>query len=353
MPPLFVFILAGGSGERFWPLSRTPTPKHLLRLLGERTLLEETLLRFRGIVPDDHLFVLTNAQQIEGCRAAVPWLPATQFVAEPAKRDTAPATALAVGLAQARDPEAICALFPADAMIHDIAAFQKNFSDAVELSTREDALITFAIPSTEPATGYGYLELGDLLPPGTQGSSLRRVRRFVEKPDLAKAKAYLATGNYAWNAGMFVWQARVFLEEARRNAPALADFIAQFPLENTALYLEEKFPALPKISVDFAILEKASSVLSVQAEFDWDDVGSWTALPRHFPQDTLGNTVRGTASLLDSRDSIVVSTSGRTVALCGVHDLVIVETADALLVCSRDAVERIKSLQPHLPPEVR
>jgi mannose-1-phosphate guanylyltransferase len=360
MSSLFVFILAGGSGERFWPMSRAATPKHLLRLLGERTLLEETLLRFRGVVPEDHLFILTNHQQLEGCREAVSWLPPEQFLAEPAKRDTAPAAALATGFARARDKSAICALFPADATIHDIAAFQNNLRDAVEAATSQEALITFAIPPSSASTGFGYLELGEPLAPGgapgaTPGcarSTVRKVQRFVEKPDQATAEGYVASGNYAWNAGMFVWQSAVFYQETQRHAPELATFIENFPTGDPSAYLETHFPTLPKISVDFAIMEKAAAVLSVQASFDWDDVGTWTALPRHLGEDGQGNTVRGPVALVDTSGSIVLS-SGRTVALCGVSDLVVVETPDAILICSRDAVQRIKELQPLLLPEVR
>lgn len=352
MNSVFVFILAGGSGERFWPMSRTSTPKHLLRLLGERTLLEETLLRFRGVVPEDHLFVLTNHQQLEGCRQAVSWLAPSQFLAEPAKRDTAPAAALATGFAHARAGDAVCALFPADATIHDTEAFQRNLRDAVDAAKAQDALVTFAIPPSYPSTGFGYLELGETLAAGSAGSTVRKVQRFVEKPDLETAEKYLASENYAWNAGMFVWQARVFLEETKRHAPELTTFIENFPAGDPAAYLQTHFATLPKISVDFAIMEKAAAVLSVQASFDWDDVGTWTALPRHLGKDDQGNTIKGDASLVDTTNSIILS-SGRTVALCGVRDLVVVETPDAVLICSRESVQRIKELQPLLPPEVR
>ncbi len=349
---LFVFVMAGGSGERFWPMSRSRKPKHLLKLLNEKTLLEETLLRFCGIVPPERIFVLTNQQQIEACKDAVPWLPASQFVAEPAKRDTAPAAALATGIARKADPAAICALFPADATIHQVAEFQKNLRDASFVASQNRALLTFAISPSFPSTGFGYLKLGESLPPAPENTPTVRVDRFVEKPDEKTAEAYLASGTYAWNAGMFLWQTDIFLEECRSSAPELAAFIENFPPSDLPAYLENSFASLPKNSVDYAIMEKAKAVLAIKTSFDWDDVGTWTALPSHLPQDANNNTSRGSLASVDSRGNIVVA-NGRTIALCGVSDLVVVETGDAVLICHRDAVQKIKELQPQLPEELR
>jgi mannose-1-phosphate guanylyltransferase len=349
---LHIFIMAGGSGERFWPLSRQEKPKHLLRLLGERTLLEETLLRVKGLVPEERIVVLTNEAQLASCREAVPWLAAEQFVAEPAKRDTAPAAALATALAYRRDPEAVIALFPADAAIDSAENFCHTVRDAVEAAVREQALGTIAVTPNSAATGFGYLQLGAALSELPGGSDGAHVDRFVEKPDQATAEQYLQAGNYAWNAGMFVWPAAVFLDECRRLAPALATFIEEFPDGDFQPFLQEKFAQLPKISVDFAIMEKAAKVISVAAGFGWDDVGTWTALPEHWGKNEAQNTLRGESVVVHGTNNIVLST-GRTVALCGVSDLVVVETGDAVLVCHRDAVQNIKELQPHLPEAVR
>lgn len=352
---LHVFILAGGSGERFWPLSRRETPKHLLRLFGGRTLLEETVARFDGLLKPEQIFLLTNHRQLDSCRAVLPNLPPSQFIGEPEKRDTAPAIALANALARSRDPEALCAFFPADAMIHDVPGFQRTLADAVETAAREDALITVAIPPKYPATGFGYLELAGELPRGSQGSRVQEVRRFVEKPALAAAEEYLAAGNYAWNAGMFLWKARIFHEECQHHAPELASFAEAFPSSDFTDYLATHFPQLPKISVDFAILEKARRVVAVHADFDWDDVGSWTALPDHLGSDENGNTLRGSVIPLDSSSNIVfgAADSSRIISLCGVRDLVVVDTPDALLICHRDAVQSIKGLQPLLPDSLK
>lgn len=349
---LYVFIMAGGSGERFWPMSRARTPKHLLRLLSDRTLLEETVRRVEGLVPLDRIFILTNKAQADACCDALPFLPVSQIICEPAKRDTAPAAALATGLARAKDPNAICALLPADSTIHDTDAFRRQLSDAAVTAAGTDALLTVSIPPTHPSTGFGYLELGRSLGTAPGGSQVVEVARFVEKPDSDTAEEYVRSGHYGWNAGMFVWKSEVFLHECRRNQPALADFINSFPAAGISSYLETHFPTLPKISVDYAIMERAERVIALLAAFDWDDVGTWTALPAHLGMDAKENTLRGANAVIDSHHNIVIANS-RTVALCGVSDLVVVETPDAVLVCHRGAVQQIKNLQPLLPEELR
>ena len=345
----FACIMAGGSGERFWPMSRAHTPKHLLRLLSDRTLVEETVRRIGAAVPAGNIFVLTNEVQLPATRAALAGLvPAEQIVAEPAKRDTAPAAALATALVRARGGEdAALALLPADAYIADSAGFSRQLAAALPRAAAGGAILTIAIKPDHPATGFGYLEMGEELARGESGL-FRRVRRFVEKPDAATAARYVAGGNHAWNAGMFFWSVRTFLAEADRQSPELAAFIRGFPSGGFQGYLTEKFPALPKISVDYAIMEKAVAVETMLAEFDWDDVGLWTALPKHLPRDAARNAVRGSVVTVNAEHNIAVS-NGRTIALVGVNDLVVVETADAILVCHRDAVQDIKKLMPQLP----
>ena len=347
----FACVLAGGSGERFWPMSRTRTPKHLLSLLSERTLLEETVRRLEGVVPWGNVFVLTSEAQLAAVRAALPFLAPSQIVAEPARRDTAPAAALASALVYARDPEGVLALFPADAFIPDPAVFKDQARAAFAWAEASGSLVTVAIKPTYAATGFGYLELGETLSGSGEPFAVRRVSRFVEKPSQAAAEGYLASGRFAWNAGMFTWRTDAFLAEATRQVPELGSFIRDFPKDSPEAFIQERFPSLPKISVDYAIMEKAVSVATLVAAFDWDDVGLWTALPRHLPKDSLGNAVRGPVVAVESTGNIAVS-NGRVIALCGVKDLVVVETADAILVCHRDAVQDIKKLHGLLPKEV-
>ncbi len=337
-------------------MSRSSSPKHLLRLFSDRTLLEETILRLRGVVRDGNIWILTNKAQVPLIRRALPKFPRDRIIAEPARRDTAPAAALATGLVRARCPNGVVALLPADAMIKDTVRFGRQlaqafrWADGAKRGGAGRSLVTFAIPPSYNATGFGYLELGEPLAKGAGGSRLLRVKRFVEKPDEATARRYVKSGRYAWNAGIFVWGVGRFLAETERSAPELAAFIRDFPAGNPARYLARRFASLPRVSVDYAVLEKAESVATVIATFDWDDVGSWTALPKHLFCDNSGNTCRGSVVSVGTTNTVAVST-GRLIALCGVKDLVVVETRDAVLVCHRDSVQEIKKLLPLLPKE--
>ena len=352
--PFLLFIMAGGSGERFWPLSRKARPKHLLRLVSSKTLLEETVLRLKPLAkrPSD-LLILTNHEQISGVRKALPRFPKTSLIPEPAKRDTAPAAALATALALRRHPDAILALLPADAVIGRHPVFRSQLAAAGRAATASPSFVTLGIKPSYPATGFGYLHLGAKTLSGIPGGPFLKVRRFVEKPSLSKAKAYVRSRQYAWNAGIFVWKASTFLAEARGRQPALARFIENFPKRGPyAAYLKREFPKLPKISVDYAIMERARSVLALRAAFPWDDVGSWTALPAHLTTDKRGNTLRGPLLSMDSRNTLALAEGGRPVALLGTENLVVVDTKDALLVCSKDRVQEVKKLTRVLPKNV-
>jgi mannose-1-phosphate guanylyltransferase len=348
----YACIMAGGSGERFWPLSRIAKPKHLVPLLSEKTLLEETVRRVEHALPSENIFVLTNAAQLEGCRAVLPHLQPRQFIAEPAKRDTAPACALGTALVRSLDPDAVVVFLPADALIKDAVTFSAQLKEASDLAAKRDTIVTFGIRPDHPSTRFGYLQAGAALPESTAACPFFAVDKFVEKPDAATAETYLKSGSFFWNAGIFLWKTGTFLREARRLKPELADFVEAFPKDDATSYIVEQFAALPKISVDYAIMEKASSVTVAEARFDWDDMGSWTALPAHLPADEHGNTLRGAVATHESSNNIALS-HDRLIALCGVSNLIVVETADTILVCHRDSAEKIKLLQPKLPDHVR
>lgn len=352
IPHAYVCIMAGGSGERFWPMSRQRTPKHLLKFFSNRTLVEETVRRLDGVVARSNIFVLTNVAQLDGTRAALEGLlPSDQIIAEPAKRDTAAAASLATGLVRARDPQGVLALLPADAYIKDTATFAKQLRLGLHRASQTSALLTFAIKPSHAATAFGYLKLGGAV--NSEAAGFQRVVKFVEKPDPATAARYVASGEFAWNAGMFMWSVDAFLAEAETHTPKLAKFIREFPAGDPNAYLAARFLTLiPKVSVDYAILEKAASVETMLADFDWDDVGVWTALPTYLPRDAAGNSTRGAVITNDSAANNIALSNGRVIALVGVKDLVVVETPDAVLVCHRDAVDQIKKLMPKLPKEV-
>jgi mannose-1-phosphate guanylyltransferase len=348
----YACIMAGGSGERFWPLSRVSKPKHLVPLLSENCLLAETVRRVEKALPGEQILVLTNASQIEACRAAVPHLKPEQFVAEPAKRDTAPACALGTALVRSLDPDAVVMFLAADALIKDAETFAFQLKQAADVAAKHETIVTLGIRPDHPSTRFGYLQAGAALPESTAACPFFQVEKFVEKPDVARAEAYVQGGKHFWNAGIFLWTVKTFLREAHRLQPELAKFIESFPARNWEAYVQEHFPTLPKISVDYAIMEKAERVAMAEARFDWDDVGSWTALPTHLPADPHGNTLQGSVAIHDSHGNIAIAKK-RLIALCGVRDLIVVETDDAILVCHRDSAEQIKHLQPNLPAETK
>lgn len=353
--PLYVLILAGGSGERFWPLSRRSRPKQLLSLFSAETLLEATVRRLGGLVPMENILILTNSDQEAGVRKLCPMLPEENIVAEPAKRDTAAAIALGVGWVSLRAPGATMIVLPADHLIQDAAGFQATLKVAVAAAETGE-LVTIGIKPTWACPGFGYIETGSQasIPNAPDGPAVFDVVRFREKPDAELAEQFLRQGNFRWNAGMFIWSIPAILSAFNRHAPELGEFISKIHrCTDLPALLTETFPLLPKISIDYAIMEKAGRVLMVESGFDWDDVGSWTAIAKYLTDEGGGNRANSPLKALDSGDNIVFCEKAKTVALLGVRDLIVVETADALLICNRHEAEKIKQLVTKVPPELQ
>src|SRR5436853_563415 len=325
---IYALILAGGSGERFWPLSRRNRPKQLLRLVSERTLLEETIARLEGLVPSERILILTNVDQEKAVRDLLKGFPKQNIIAEPAKRDTAAAVALGAGWIAGRDHAATMLVLPADHVIADRAAFQDTMKTAALAAEETGALVTVGIKPTWACPGFGYIEHGEPVRlRGENKIAVHHVIRFREKPNTDLAESFLRKGNFRWNAGMFVWSVPTVLREFNRHAPELADFISQVRApENFEKALREHFTKLPRISFDYAIMEKADRVLVVKASFDWDDIGSWRAVANYFEKDKYGNAANCVVTAVDSSNNIIFDEDGTTVALLGVHDLIVVRT---------------------------
>ncbi|MDP2137965.1 MAG: mannose-1-phosphate guanylyltransferase [Candidatus Didemnitutus sp.] len=347
MSERFVVIMAGGRGERFWPSSRQAVPKHLLPIVGDTPMLTQTIERVLGVVPRENVFVITTEEQLAGVRAACPQLPAENLIAEPMGRDTAAATGLAMLLVKQRNPRAAFAMLPADHVIHDAAGFQQQLGIAFAAAESAEVLVTLGIKPTEPATGFGYIEQGGAWKT-ISGVDVMAVKRFVEKPDLATARSYVEAGRYFWNAGMFIWRVPVVEAAFQEHAPelhaGLVSLSAAAAKAGWGPALAQVYPALKKISVDYALMEKSTNVVVVPATFDWDDVGAWPAVARHFSADKANNVLRGLAMVEGGANNIVVSTDGHLTAVVGASDLVVVHTADATLVCSKDKAQEIKAL---------
>jgi mannose-1-phosphate guanylyltransferase len=353
---MYALILAGGSGERFWPLSRRARPKQLLSLFSKKALLEETVTRLDGLIPPERILILTNAEQENAVRKLLFDFPKENIVAEPAKRDTAAAIALGTGWVAVRDHAAIMVVLPADHVITNRAAFQDTVTLAADAAEETSELVTIGVTPTWACPGFGYIEHGKpvRLHNRPDNDAIHRVVRFREKPNPDLAESLLRRGNFRWNAGMFVWSVPTLLREINRHAPELADFISQLRAPgNFQKALSERFAKLPRISFDYAIMEKADRVLVVEAGFDWDDIGSWHAVANYFEKDKRGNAANQAITAVDSSNNIVFVENGATIALLGVHDLIVVRTPDAILVCHRHEAERIKDLIGKLPPEVQ
>ncbi|MBA3543473.1 MAG: mannose-1-phosphate guanylyltransferase [Chthoniobacterales bacterium] len=354
--PPYALILAGGSGERFWPLSRKARPKQLLRLVSDKTLLEETVDRLEGLVPAKQILVLTNIDQEKAVRKLLPDLPPENILAEPAKRDTAAAVALATAWVAARDHRATMLVLPADHVIKDRAAFQETMQTAARAAEETGAMVTIGIKPTWACPGFGYIEQGAPAPlrGGPTPNEIFRVDRFREKPNRELAENFVRKGNFRWNAGMFVWSVPTVLSEFNRHSPELASFISQVRAPgNWATALRSRFPSLPPISFDYAIMEKADRVLMVEASFDWDDVGGWRAVANYLPKDENENAANCDLTTLEASDNIVFSEHPTKIALLGVHNLIVIRTKDSILICNRRDAEKIKDLVGKLPPELQ
>ena len=357
MPSTYALILAGGSGTRFWPLSRNAKPKQLLNLFGQATLLEQTIARLDGLVPAENILILTNAQQVEGVREVASTIPAENIFAEPAKRDTAPAVALGIGLVAARDPDASMLVLPADQLINDTAAYQAVMRDAIATAEMSDGLVTIGIKPTWPCPSYGYIERnGRASVPGLQCEHPpAEVVRFREKPSADLAEKFLEQGGFCWNAGMFVWSLPTVIHELSTHAPELAGFISELRrASNPEDTIAAQFPKLTPISIDYALMEKASRVLNLEATFDWDDVGSWISIAKYLDTTGDNNQSNTPISLIDSENNIVYNNRPDSrVALLGVDDLIVVQTDDALLIANRHQADAIKKLMGELPEELQ
>jgi len=342
-------IPAGGSGLRLWPLSRASSPKflHALSGGGDRSLLQATVDRLVPLVEIDRILVVTGALHAAAVATQLPTLPAENLVAEPVPRESGPAIALAAALIQQRDQDAVMVSCHADQLVRDVDAFHQALKTAIDVAST-GLLVTVGIAPQSPETGYGYLQLGGALGIG----AARAVVEFREKPDAITAVGYLASGDYLWNAGMFCWRVDAFLEQLAIELPELhagVTALAAHWASASAAEIEEQWSALPKISIDHGLMQPASLrgvVATVPADLGWADIGDWHTLGTVAGTDANGHTQLGDGALIsqDSADCVVVTGSGRTVALLGVSGLAVVDTEDVLLICPRERAQDVKAL---------
>jgi mannose-1-phosphate guanylyltransferase len=337
----FGLILAGGRGTRFWPRSRKRSAKQVLNVIGERSLIQATIERLTPVIPAERLWILTNHHLREEIVRQLPEIPAKQVLAEPAQRNTAPAIGLAAHILRSVDPDAVMGVFPSDHVVSKPGVYRGVLRAGFKGAAAGNLMVVGIAPRW-PETGYGYIEF----PRGSQPGSSEplTVRRFHEKPILAKAKRYLAAGNFYWNSGMFFWRADVLAEQLRLHLPRTAAILAALPAFGSRQFqtrLGKAFPLCENISIDYAVLEKAANVRGIAAaDFGWNDVGSWNAVYELLGRDHSGNVVARDAVCLDAHNNFV-DARGKTVALLGVDDLIVVDTPDALLVAARDRAQQV------------
>ncbi len=339
-------ILAGGRGTRFWPLGRAARPKQFLRITGREPMLLETVRRIRPLVSARRVLLVADAASTRLARKLLPRLPGGNFLVEPSARNTAPALMLATARVWLENPEAVVAVLPADHLIRDERRFLRLLRAGVEAAARERVFVTIGIPPTYPATGYGYVRHDRENGRKIGGAAFYPVKAFKEKPNLAQADEYLASGDFAWNSGMFVWRAGVFAEKLEVFAPEFMPAwtgIVEALSSGNRKKLQAAFALAPALSIDYALMEKVEGVLVADGDFGWSDVGAWSTLFEIWPRDGNGNACRGDTLALDAKNCLVWN-PGRLTALIGVRDIVVVDTGDALLVCDAALDQKVKDI---------
>ena len=353
----YAVIMAGGGGTRLWPISRKKHPKHVLPLLGERTLFQSTLDRLEGFVPPERVYVVTTAEQEQELKTQAPQLPMVNFLIEPMPRGTASVVGLAAAVLAKRDPEGVMLVLPADHFIRNRDLFHLVMRVAVQVA-RKDYLVTLGITPTFPATGYGYIQRDAVLPEKFD-YPVYQVLHFIEKPDEAKARIMLADGDHSWNSGMFIWRADCILDEFSRQMPdlkaALDRIGAAWGTSEQEAVLTSTWPRLKPETIDYGIMENAANVAVLPAAgLEWSDVGSWDSLFDVLLPDEDGNVVVNSEYIpLETHNSLVYSSGKKLIVTIGVDDLIVIDSGDALLVCHRDQAQQVRQVIANLKKSQR
>lgn len=340
--------MAGGAGTRFWPASRKAMPKQLLTLTGDRSMIQATADRLEGLCSGDQLLIVTNESLVDAIAEQLPEVPRSSIIGEPAKRDTAPCVGLAAALTAVRDPDATMVVMPADHVIGPVENFQAALKHAASLVDEDPTrIVTFGIKPTYPAEAFGYIERTEQ-PIGNADVPTFAVSRFREKPDAATAQKFLDAGTFFWNAGIFVWKARTVLQalkdfepEMYQHLEAIANAIGQDDFSET---LKREFSAINGTSIDYAVMERYSNVVVVEAPFSWDDLGNWSAVPRQQGTDQSGNCIDGKHLGIDTQSSIIRTSDDHLVVTIGMEDCIVVHTGDATLVARKQDEAKIKQV---------
>ncbi len=340
----YVAIMAGGVGSRFWPGSREAYPKQFLDMLGiGKSLLRLTFERFLPICPASHIFIVTNAAYRDLILEQIPEISDNQILCEPSRNNTAPCVAWTAFKLAALDTEANFVIAPSDHIVLKEQAFLEKIQTALDYAATNDALLTLGIQPSRPDTGYGYIQMEKEASPG-----IFKVKRFAEKPDLDTAHQFLSSGDYLWNAGIFIWRASSILHAYQTLAPEIFSILEKgrdvYNTTEEQAFINMVYPTTPNISVDFAIMEKARNVYTLPAEFGWSDLGTWASLHAEYPKDENGNALQGNVIALDTHDTLVRIPEGKLAVIKDLHDYIIVDTPDALLIYPKSKEQEVKQV---------
>ncbi|MFN0034531.1 MAG: mannose-1-phosphate guanylyltransferase [Saprospiraceae bacterium] len=340
----YVAIMAGGVGSRFWPGSREARPKQFLDMLGVgKSLLRLTFERFLPICPASHIFIVTNAAYRALVREQIPEISDNQILCEPSRNNTAPCVAWTAFKLAALDPKANFVIAPSDHIVLKEAAFLEKIQTALDFAAARDALVTLGIQPSRPDTGYGYIQMDKEAAPG-----IFKVKRFAEKPGLATAQQFVSSGEYLWNAGIFIWRAESILRAYQALSPEIFSILENgrnvYNTPDEQAFIDLAYPATPNISVDFAIMEKAENVFTLPAEFGWSDLGTWASLHAEYPKDEYGNALQGNVVALDTHDTLVRIPEGKLAVVKDLRDYIVVDTPDALLIYPKSKEQEVKQV---------
>ena len=336
---LWAVVMAGGRGTRLWPLSRRKTPKPFLKLLpGRDSLLEETIKRLAPLIPNNRILVIGNQEHLQGLKKHAPKIPQNQIIGEPVSRNTAATVALGASLISRRDPNATILFLPADHWIGDKTKFHQTIKTAVRISNQKKSFSIFGVKPTFPSSSYGYIKVGKKV-----SNSVYPLKQFVEKPSVKRAKQFLRTGQFFWHAGIFLAPAKTILDAVRQLMPAFFLRILSLNVRKGKVIPSKIFAALPNISFDYAILEKLKDAYLVRGDFNLCDVGTWKSFEDLWPKDGFQNSAMGSYLAFNSRGNIVYSRN-KLICLQGIHDLVVIDTPDALLVSRKDSAEEMRKV---------
>lgn len=342
--------MAGGRGERFWPASRIKTPKQILKVFGDRSLLQMSFDRILPLTDPDKIFIMTSMDIIDQVREQLPELPGENIIAEPVGRNTAPCIGLVASLLNRKDKKQNLVVLTADHYIKDQEGFRRTINAGLKLASENDMLITMGIKPTHPATRFGYVELAES---GEElnGIKWHKVSRFTEKPDAEIAQLFFESGRFLWNSGMFIWRLETFMKSFEEHMPdqfsvcsRITERAGTEPIDKV---MSELFPEIEPISIDYGLMEKSNNVITLEAEFDWHDLGSWSSLPEVLEVDESGNVKKGKSVAINTENSIIYS-DGALVTTFGLSDMVVISANNAIFVCPRDDTDSVREIVENL-----